>query len=96
MLWGHPAPSNKCVAFALLPFLLCAFGPVIQAFVSVLSCFAPHPVLGFPTGLYPVGFEVRIHYKEGLFRVPCLGASLHWKEISFRPCSMPFLVSVCI
>jgi len=37
---------------------------VIPAFVLFLLCFAPHPVLGFPTGLNPVGFEGRIQYKH--------------------------------
>ena len=35
---------------------------MIPAFVLLLLYCAPHPVLGFPTGLYPVGFEGRIHY----------------------------------
>ena len=35
---------------------------MIPALVLFLLCCAPHPVLGFPTGLYPVGFEGRIHY----------------------------------
>ena len=38
---------------------------MIRAFVLFLLCCAPHPVLGFPTGLYPVGFEGRIHYIFG-------------------------------
>ena len=50
------------VAFALLPSFLCASSTVIPAFVLFLLCFAPHPGPGFPTGLYPVGFEARIHY----------------------------------
>jgi len=35
---------------------------VIPALVLFLLCFSPHPVLGSPTGLYPVGFEGRINY----------------------------------
>jgi len=35
---------------------------VIPAFVLFLLCFAPQLVLGFPTGLYSVGFEGRIGY----------------------------------
>jgi len=35
---------------------------VIQALLLHLSYSAPHPVLGFPTGLYPVGSEGRIQY----------------------------------
>jgi len=50
------------VASALLPSFWCASRPVIPAFVLFLLRFAPHLVLGFPTGLYPVGFEGRIHY----------------------------------
>jgi len=42
----------------------CASRLVIPAFVLFLLCFAPHPVLGFPTGLNPVGFEGRIQYKH--------------------------------
>jgi len=37
---------------------------VIQAFVLFLLCSTLHPVLGFPTGLYPVGVEGRIHYSD--------------------------------
>jgi len=36
---------------------------VIHAVVLFLLCSAPHPVQGFPTGLYPVGFEGSNHYK---------------------------------
>jgi len=50
------------VVFALLPSFLCASRPVIPAFVLLLLCCAPHPVLRFPTGLYPAGFEGRILY----------------------------------
>jgi len=50
------------VAFALLPSFWCASCPVIPAFVLRLLCFSPNPVLGFPTGLYTVGFEGRINY----------------------------------
>jgi len=50
------------VAFALLPSFLCASRPVISAIALWLWRSAPHPVLGFPTGLYPVGCEGRIHY----------------------------------
>jgi len=34
------------VAFALVPAFWCASRVVIQAFVFVLLCVAPHPVLG--------------------------------------------------
>jgi len=34
---------------------------VIQALVFFLLSVAPHPVLGFLTGLCPVGFAGRIH-----------------------------------
>jgi len=50
------------VAFALRPSFWCASRQVIPALVLFLLCFAPHPVPGFPTGLYSVGFESRIHY----------------------------------
>ena len=50
------------VAFALHPSFWRASRPLIPAFVLFLLCCAPHPVLGFRTGLYPVGFEGRIHY----------------------------------
>jgi len=40
----------------------CASRPVIQAFVFFLLCVAPHPVLGFLTGLCTVGFDGRNHY----------------------------------
>jgi len=46
----------------LLPSFLCASRPVIPAFALSLWRSVPHPVLGFPTGLYPVGCEGRIHY----------------------------------
>jgi len=42
---------------------------VIPAFVLFLLCFAPHPVLGFPTGINPVGFEGRIHNSGDLFEL---------------------------
>jgi len=35
---------------------------VIQAFVFILLCVAPHPVLGFLTGSCPVDFAGRNHY----------------------------------
>jgi len=47
----------------LLPLFLCASRLVIPAFVLFLWCCAPHPVLGSPTGLFPVDFEGRIHYR---------------------------------
>jgi len=50
------------VAFALIPSFWCSSRSVIPEFVLILRCCAPHPVLSFPTGLYPVGFECRIHY----------------------------------
>ena len=37
---------------------------MIPAFALWLWRSVPHPVLGFPTGLYPVGCEGRIHYIE--------------------------------
>jgi len=37
---------------------------VIPAFALWLWRSVPHPVLGFPTGLYPVGCEGRIHYSR--------------------------------
>jgi len=42
---------------------------VIPAFVLFLLCFAPHPVLGFPTGINPFGFEGRIHNSGDLFEL---------------------------
>jgi len=51
------------VALALLPSFWCASRPVIPAFVLFLLCCASHPVLGFSTGIYPVGFEGKIHYR---------------------------------
>jgi len=50
------------VAYALLPSILCALRAVIPAFVLYLRRGDPHPLLGFPTGLYPVGCEGRINY----------------------------------
>jgi len=50
------------VAFALLPSFWCASRRVIQAFLLLLLCFAPHAVLGVPTGIYYVGFEGRSHF----------------------------------
>ena len=50
------------VALSLLPSFWCSSCRVIQAFVLFLLCVAPHHVLSFPTGLYPVGFEGRIRY----------------------------------
>jgi len=50
------------VVFAFLSSFWCASLPVIPAFVLYLWRCSPHPVLGFPTGLYPVGCEGRIHY----------------------------------
>ena len=52
------------VALSLLPSFWCASHRVIQAFVLFLLCFAPHHVLRFPTGLYPVDCEGRIHLKH--------------------------------
>ena len=52
------------VAFALLPSFSCASRPVIPEFALYLSCCARHLVLGFPTVLYPVGCEGRIHYTQ--------------------------------
>ena len=49
------------VAFALPPPFCCASRPVIPASVLFLLCCAPHPLLAFPTALYPVGFEGKIH-----------------------------------
>jgi len=45
------------VAFALLSTFSCTPRTVIQAFVMCLLCSAPYLVLGFPTGLNPVGSE---------------------------------------
>jgi len=50
------------VAFALLSSFLCASRPVIPEFALCLWRGVPHPVLGFPTVLYPVGCDGRIHY----------------------------------
>jgi len=41
---------------------LSASRPMIPAFALWLWRSVPHPVLGFPTGLYPVGCEGRIYY----------------------------------
>jgi len=54
------------VAFALLPAIWYAPRLVSQAFVLFLLCSAPHPVMRFPTWLYPVGFEGRKHYRTQL------------------------------
>jgi len=50
---------------------LCASRQVIPAFALWLWRSVPHPVLGFPTGLYPFGCEGRIHYSA-------LDAPLPW------------------
>jgi len=61
---GSPCVFEKIsAAFALRPSFWSASRPVIPAFVLCLWRWAPHPVLGFPTGLYPVGCESRIHYR---------------------------------
>jgi len=49
------------VALVLLSSFVCFPRPVMRTFAWFLLCFARTPVLGFPTGLYPVGLEGRIH-----------------------------------
>jgi len=56
--------DNISVAFALLPKFSCAPRPLIQALVLFLLFSAPHPVLGFLSGPYPVGCEGSNQYKE--------------------------------
>jgi len=46
----------------IIPSFWCASRPVIPAFALYFWRCVPYPVLGFPTGLYPVGCEGSIHY----------------------------------
>jgi len=53
--------NHRCVCVASV--VLVRFAPSDPGVRVVTLACVPHPVLGFPTGLFPVGCEGRIHYK---------------------------------
>ena len=73
--------NHCCVCVASVVFV--RFAPVIPAFALWLWRSDPHPVLGFLKGLYPVGFEGRIHYIWWI----SWGQGQALPDQSGRPCS---------